>query len=251
MTQEPETDTYREQLARWARSLAAAQNHAVDDVLAAGSSAFHVKMFTDGNLDKRFNKLTNALEFAAPAFEDFEDLVAAYVRELPLAAYDTGSSDAERMLRWLEQKTKLTLRQRDFVQCQRARHAVEAAARNNRAGHVRFQELASLAVELAATLDANPALMIQLNPIRAWTRFFTTALLDDDATPPVKVLFYAAGTDVATALLEPLGQALVTELDKYGPCGLDEWAMLSDQADRDGLVEFCRDSAEIGLVAFS
>ena len=241
---------YRRQLARWAQDLALAERASVAANLADGSSDLHVKLFTDGNLDKRFNKLQNALEFVAGAFQDFDDLLAAYVRALPLAAYDTGSSDAERFLEWLADRHPLTPEQRDYVACQRGRFAVENAARANRPGHVRFQELAGAAAESAVALDAHPGLQLYFNPIHAWSRFHTSALLDEEATPPANVLFYAAGTEIATAVLEPAGQLLVRSLALYTPCTLDDWAAMNQHADRDELLEFCRDLAEMGLVAF-
>jgi len=241
---------YRRQLARWAQDLALAERESVAGHLADGSSDLHVKLFTDGNLDKRFNKLQNALEFIAGAFDPFDDLLAAYVRALPLAAYDTGSSDAERFLIWLEGDQPLTAEQRDYVACQRGRFAVENAARENRSGHVQFQELAGVAAESATALEANPDWQLYLNPVHAWSRFQTSALLDEESTPPANVLFYAAGTEIATAVLEPAGQLLVRSLALYSPCTLDDWAATFDDTDRVELAEFCRDLAEMGLVAF-
>jgi len=241
---------YRRQLTQWAQDLALAERASVASCLADGSSDSHVKLFTDGNLDKRFTKLQNALEFIAGALDTFDDLLAAYVRALPLAAYDTGSSDGERFLDWLGSGHPLTAEQRDYVACQRGRFAVENAARANRPGHVRFQALAADATESVAALDANLDLQIHFNPIHAWSRFHTSALLDEDAAPPANVLFYAAGTEIATAVLEPAGQLLVRSLALYAPCTLDDWSAMSQQADREELVEFCRDLAEMGLVAF-
>jgi hypothetical protein len=146
---------------------------------------------------------------------------------------------------------ELTPEQRDYVVCQRARHAVEDEARANRLGHVRFQELRSVADRLAAELDSNRRLRVHLNPIRAWALFMTPALLDEDASLPAAVLLFAVGNSISTAVLEPTGRSLVQELAACGPCTLDEWADRSWQADRDTLVEFCRDLAGMGLVAFA
>lgn len=251
------SEDYATQLQRLARSLAAARNDEVLDVLARGDEPWQVKMFTDGNLDKRFEKIQRQLEFVQPAFSDFEELLVAYIRELPLAAYDTGTSDGDRFLEWLETRRKLTSEQHDFVACQRSRHAVDDEGRRNRLGHVRFQELVSLASELAGELGSNRNLQIHLNPIRVWGRFETAALLDEDADPPADVLFYASGNEVRTAVLEPEGVTLVHELEGVSPCTLDGWCDVADSfADReprseDELVEFCHDMASIGLVAFA
>jgi hypothetical protein len=249
-------EDYATQLRRLARSLAACRNDEVLDVLASGYHPWQVEMFTDGNVDKRFEKLQAQLEFVQSVFDDFESLLEAYIHELPLAAYDTGTSDGDRFLEWLESQRELTPEQRDFVVCQRSRHAVEDSGRRNRLGHVRFQELTSLTSRLAGELGSNPNLQIHLNPIHVWGRFETQVFLDDDADPPADVLFYASGNEVRTAVLEPEGQQLVHELASLSSGTLDDWVALGNSfADREPrsqseLANFCRDMAEIGLVAF-
>ncbi|MBI2824825.1 MAG: hypothetical protein HYX69_09080 [Planctomycetia bacterium] len=242
---------YRDELRRWVPALVGVQAmNGVCEALDPGSSPAGLKLFAEGNLGKRREKLHAQLEFVAEAFDDFEDLASAYIRSVPPAAYDTTASDGERFLSWLERAGALTPRQRDYVACQRARLGVEAAARADRRGHLGFQELWNSALQRAATLDMAPGLRVYLNPSRAWSQFITAALLDDDATLPADVLFFAAGEAIRTAVLEPNGRALIEELASCGPCTFDEWAALSRHADRRELVEFCRDLAEMGLVAF-
>jgi hypothetical protein len=182
--------------------------------------------------------------------EPFDDLLVSYLRSVPLAAYDTGTSDAERFLEWLSRERALSPVELDHVACQRARHAVEALARRHRLAHVRFQELCSLAAELAGTLLANRDLFVYLNPIRVWTRFATPALLDAGAAPPADVLFFPRGTQMTTAVLEPPGRQRLRELEEYAPCTLEQWSVLSGEADREELADLCRDLAEMGLAAF-
>ena len=252
MTDPSEPDrTYRDELRRWVPDLAGFQaTTGVCDALAPGSSSIGLKLFAEGNLKKRREKLRAQLESVAEAFDDLEDLVSAYVRSVPPVAYDVTVSDGERFLSWLERTGELTPRQRDYVACQQARLTVEAAARADRPGHRRFQELWSLTSQLAAELDTATSLRASLNPIRAWSRFLTTALLDDDATLPADVLFFAASEEIRTAVLDLHGRELVEELAARGPCTLDEWATQSQHADREELVTLCRDLAEMGLVAF-
>ena len=75
MTQE----AYRGQLSRLARAMAMAKSSEVQDDLDQDSAPSFVKMFVDGNLDKRCDKLLTQLEFVAPAFEDFEPLVVEFL----------------------------------------------------------------------------------------------------------------------------------------------------------------------------
>lgn len=252
MTDPSELDlAYRDEIRRWVPALAGFQaTTGVCDALAPGSSPIGLKLFAEGNLKKRREKLQAQLESVAEAFDNLEDLVPAFIRNVRPAAYDTTVSDGERFLSWLERTGALTPRQRDYVACQRARLAVEAAARADHPGHRRFQELWSLTPQLAAELDTAPGLRAHLNPVRAWSRFTTTALLDDDATLPADVLFFAAGEEIRTAVLDPHGRELVEELASCGPCTLDDWASRSRYANREEIVTLCRDLAEMGLVAF-
>ena len=87
-------EAYREQIRRTATALAIARNEELDSDLAPGVTTAHVKMFTDGNLDKRFSKLQDGCELLADGFDDLDDLIEAYVRSVPLSAYDVASTDA-------------------------------------------------------------------------------------------------------------------------------------------------------------
>lgn len=243
--------TYREQLARLVQHMTVPhRQEAVAGDLAAGSDASRVKMFVEGNLEKRLEKLESQLEFVAEAFDDFESLIIRYMRDCRLAAYDTGTSDGERMLTWLAETQTLTPEQLDYVACQRARHAVEQLARKNRLRHVGFQDLYTLAERTSQELGCNERLRVYLNPIRKWSRFVTGILLDDEATLPADVLFFPVGEEVSTAVLELEGQVLINELTDFQPCTLAEWAALSQQAGTDELIETCRDLSAMGLVAF-
>ena len=243
-------DEYRRQIQQCARALALAHNEKVGSYLAGGFTLDHLKLFTDGNLDKRYQKLLDQVELLNDAFENFDELVVEYVKTLPLAAYDTGCSDGERFLRWIGESQNPTAEQQDYIACQRSRHVVETVGRSKRLSHVRFQEIWSLSSQLSGELDANPKLRVHLNPIRTWSTFQTSILLDEEASLPATVLFCACGDQIRTAVLEISGQTLVSELETIGPCTLAEWARFSAVYQRDGLVEFCRESAEIGLIAF-
>ncbi len=244
-------ETYRQQLVHLVRAMCVPNCESdVSADLSGTSAASRVKMFVDGNLEKRFEKVQKQLEFVAEGFDQFDDLIVEYIRACPSAAYDSGASDGERMLVWLTETCAPTDEQLDYIECQRARHTIEDLARKNRLKHVRFQELYSLTEQYAEELSANRQLRVYLNPIRTWAQFISSALLDDETLPPANVLFFAVRDEVTTAVLELEGQALINELSDYQPCTLDEWAALSSQTDRDELVEMCHDLADMGLVAF-
>jgi hypothetical protein len=243
-------NAYAEQLTRYARALATAQNAMVFDDLEEGEHQTGLGIFVSANVSKRLDRLRLRLQYLAENLDDRDALLTAFVREVPLTPYSTLSGDADHFLGWLEGYRELTPEQRDHVACQHAHFAVEAIGRNNRLGHVRFQELLSVAHQLAPELETDLGLRIYLNPIRAWSRLVTKAMLDEETSPPVDALFYAVRDEVKTAVLDPVGRALVDELSSHGPCSLDDWANLTEHADFAELVGFCCDLCERGIVAF-
>lgn len=246
----PSLETYRDQIQRCAQTMALGYVEDVRPFLANGSKIEQVKLFTDGNLDKRFDKILDQVELLKPVFEQLEDLVSEYILEVPLAAYDTGCSDGDRFLRWLSLSQIATPEQQDYIACQLARHEVEHVARQNRLGHIRFQELRSLTERLKEELGTNSKLRVHLNPIRTWTTFQTTVLLDEGATAPANVMFFACRNQIRSSVFEETGQYFVEALASHGPLTLQDWKRLDRSVSRGELMEFCRDAAEMGFVAF-
>jgi hypothetical protein len=241
-------EEYRRQIENWTRALALAQNDRLGPALAEGGDVGQVQLFTEGNVEKRAEKILDQVELLQEAFDDLEEQVATYLRQVPPAAYDLGCEDAEQFLQWLSAQSEWLPMQCDYIACQRARHAVEARARRDRPAHVRFQELASIVEQTVCDVESDPRLRVFLNPMRSWAEFKTTVFLDDDATLPAEVLFYANGSEIRTAVLEPGANELIRGLEQIGPCPLDAWSAHTG-LERAELEEFCRDLAELGIVA--
>jgi hypothetical protein len=249
------TQEYARTLQRIAGALSVAQCSTVAGDLADGHPVDKVKMFTDGNLDKRFEKLQDQLELLAEDMDDLDDAIVDYVRTVPLAAYDTGASDGDRFAVWLPTSRDLTPEQRDIITVIRSRVAVEELARSNRLAHVCFQELASLSDELAGDLTTNPNLTLHLNPTRIWASFETDRLLGDDTPEPAgAVLFYAWRSEVRTSVLEPESVLMLRTLADGAPCHLENLQLrlkLMVGTDLELLVDLITECAEAGLIAFS
>lgn len=244
------TDAYRQQLDKYAEALSIAQNDKVLDDLKAGNTADMLKMFTDGNLDKRFNKVKDQIEFVAEFFdeEELEEQVVKYVKTFPLLAYDTGISDGERFLDWLPDQMELTEEQKDAIRCQQARHKIEDVARENRLAHVAFQGQLTVAETLAEEFGDNENLRIQVNPICVRTTFKTTTLLGDDAEVPAVVQFYPVKNDIRTALLEDDGLELIDVLHDRGPVTLEELqTAMTFKMSREELLELCLELVDMKL----
>ena len=256
MSSETILKDYSAQLSRIATSLAVAHNDVVHGDVAAGQPHDRVGMFTEGNLSKRADKLNDQFEDFEDDFENLHEFIDRYIREIPLAAYDTGASDADRFVKWLPTVTKLTPEQRDLTLVTRSRFVVEESGRRNRLGHVRFQELASLNDRLSPELETNSGLRIHLNPMRTRAVFETGLLLGEEEAPEggVEVLFFAFQTEVRTVILEPEGRALVQTLSDIGPCSLESLRKhldLTTSFDDESLMEMLTDCSEVGLIAFS
>jgi hypothetical protein len=245
-----EKQLYRQQITAIAQHLAAARPSHIRDSVHPGDSLDSIKMFTDGNCEKRLEKLQNQLEILAAVFEDLDDLVAAFIKSHPLSAYDTGCTDADRFLIWLQRRAPLSLVQLDYVACQQARQMVESIGRKNRLGHIRFQEQWSITGRLVDQLETNPDLQIHLNPLRTWTTFHTSALLDDTDSPPIEVLFFACRSDIRTAALNAEAVTHIRALEEISPCHLTEWMSVLDFTQTQDFVPICRECAEMGLIAF-
>jgi hypothetical protein len=241
---------YAEQIRRCAQALALAKNDRVTGDLAGGHTLGMVKMFTDGNLDKRYSKLVAECEFLKEEFDDLDDIIVEYVKTIPLTAYDTGCTDADRFLTHLESTRSLTPEQKDFIACQKGRYALEVQALETRLQHVRFQEMLSMAETLAPEWGTNPKLQIYLNPLRAWGTFQTTVLLEEDDETPANVLFYPVGADTRTAVLDEDGLAVVRFLETRSRAKLNDRAWKETGLNREERIEICRDLAGIGLAAF-
>jgi hypothetical protein len=238
-------------MARLARALAGGGTAL--EGMARGVPIERLQLFVEGNAQSRRQKLEAQLAFVAPAFSDFKALVARYARETALSAYDTGAADGARFLDWVGRTRQPTDVQRDFLACQQARFTVEAAARANRSGYLRFQELWSTAEFLSRELATNPALQVLLNPIRVWARCQTEALLRGAARPPADVLFYALRGGVRAAVLERDARRRLLELESAGPVTINGWleARRAGNLRRIELVRFCRHLARLGLAAFA
>lgn len=244
------SDAYRQQLNKYAESLSIAHNDNVLGDLKDGNNAEMLKMFTDGNLDKRFNKVKDQIEFVAEFFDEdkFEDQIVNYIKTLPLLAYDTGISDGERFLDWLPEQIELTPEQQDVIRCQQARHKIEEVARENRLAHVAFQGQLTVSEKLAIEFGNNNHLKIQVNPICVRTTFQTTVLLGDDADIPAVVQFYPVKNDIRSALLEEDGLELVDVLHERGAVTLEElYAAMSFKMSREELIDLCLDLIEMKL----
>lgn len=241
---------YRAQLERLARAMSTGRETEIVDMLDEGSSAERLEWFVSGNIDKRAQWLHSMLPLVVGSLADFEELAGAYVQTRPQAAVGTGENDADAFLAWLEETQPLADEERDYVACQRARHALENLARERRLDHLQFQETQDFSKKLIHKLGhpSGAELKIQLNPIHAWTTLRTSVLVGDEAELPGEVLFFAIADGSSAAVLEPTSRALVRELAENGPWTLDTWACFTERTDRQGLLDVCGLLAPMGVV---
>jgi hypothetical protein len=233
----PPAESYKEQLVRWSGELAAARTGEVSDALAAGDNGDVIRFLVNSFGDRR-KAILDELAFVALAFDDFDEIVQAYLHQVPQRAYDPAHNDRVRFLSWLRSSRPLTDKQHDFVAYQQAEYAVMALARERRAEHVAFQRAWRQVGRHVARLGADPTLRILLNPIRAWS---PVALPGRGG----ETLYFAAGDRVTAAALGPVERDFVDVLAR-GPCTLARYAGEGTEE----VASLCRDRATEGLFAF-
>jgi hypothetical protein len=243
-------EEYGRQLDAW--SCAMAQGNVADvlpDVRAAGRR--QVQEFATSLLAKRLAKLNKQFEFLRDAFPDLTQLLEAYAGTVPASAHDHGTTEAQAFLHWLATHP-LTPEQGDFVECQRARQAVELAARRDRTRFLDFLDRQRETDDLVHGLIAESATVIVFNPASAWGMFQTGVLLDADDPVPAQVLYFAAGRDIRAAVFDDEGRALVDELLARSSCSAAEWCDGDGSAvERQDRLEFVRDLVDLGIVALT
>lgn len=256
MTTQSTGQNYTQQLQRIARALAVANNAVVTPDVADDLAPDLVSMFTDGNLDKRFDKLRDQVELLEDGISNLDELIEEYVGTVPLAAYDTGSSDGDRFTQWVARRINPTAEQRDLLAVIRSRYAVEETARHNRLIHVRFQERLSLNERSLAELESNDSLRMYLNPIRLTAHFESDLLLGNSGTGGADVVFFAVGTEIRVAVLDEDGQHVVAALARNDGLSQAELSGCIESSSgrnlsADQLLEIVTDTVALGLVALA
>ena len=70
-----QTTDYRDQIQRCAQTMALGCVEDVRPFLANGMTVEQVKLFTDGNLDKRFEKVLDQVDLLKTAFDNLDDFI--------------------------------------------------------------------------------------------------------------------------------------------------------------------------------
>lgn len=242
-------DAYRNRLRHDAPTVAVHQAKSAEVTCKAGRLVNRVAMITAGSAWRRYETLQSACEALADGLEELNEFIRLYIREVPLSARDSNTSDAERFLLWLDSREDLTEEQRDYIRCQQGRQAIEFVAVKQRLAHVRFQELVSMNERLLPELETNPRLTIHLNPIHVWSRFETAALLGDIEAAPATVIFFPVGEDIRTAVVEGAGETLVRLLARQGVLRLKDLRKLVPHDVQPELPGLLRELAEMGMIA--
>jgi len=256
MTSQSAGQNYTQQMQRIARALAVANDAVVTSDVADDLATERVSMFTEGNLDKRFDKLRDQVELLEDVLSNLDELIGEYVGAVPLAAYDTGSSDGDRFAQWVARRIDPTADQRDLLSVIRSRYAVEEIARHNRLSHVRFQERLSMNERSLAELESNGSLRLYLNPIRLITHFESDLLLDEAGVDGADAVFFAVGTEIRVAVLDEDGQHVVAALARNGGLSQAELSGCIESSSgrnlsADQLLEIVTDTVALGLVALA
>jgi hypothetical protein len=216
---------YSEQLHRWSCMLSGHRLEEFHVELARNPAGEGARLHLANAVGDRRDMLRRALGLVALAFPNLDAQLDAFLRSSPFTAFDLENSDAENCLRWMADTLPLTPRQASFVGYQLGELAVEALARRDRGGYVRFQRMLGhgpIGWEHPAQPGAGP--ILHVNPTRAWRRLVTPGSASDGPGEPRDALFYAAGGAVRYLPPDPETAELVRKLIELAPCPLEEWA---------------------------
>jgi hypothetical protein len=204
---------------------------------------------SDPSLARRMESLQASCDVLADGFDQLDSLVDRYLHETPLASYEDQTLDAERFLDWLDQRDDLTHEQRDYLTCQRSRHAIEFVAFRKRLAHLRFQQLLSQPADGTASLNGRTTVVLHLNPVHVWATYDTHVLLEPDAVVPATVLFFPVGDEIRTLTMSDEAADLVRRLEYAGPTPIRELIAWSTRKVREQRLAMIRLLADRGLVA--
>lgn len=223
---------YRDLIERLCGALAAGRGADIAEHVWERGAAEGIAEHLANAFGERIELLRRALRLVALAFDDFDSLIFEYMRQVPIATYHSGRSDAERFLDWLSRSRSLTPKQQDFAAYRRAELTVERLARRRRAAHQQFQRLLA-AMAGRATWQAVPgaadvslprtaeAWTIHLNPVRVWTRLSIFAAETESGGAPV--LFYPVGAGIEAGRLDELQRRMLGDLEAVAPVEMRDW----------------------------
>lgn len=240
-------EAYADQLVACTQAMVVADSAKVERFLSPAEGPKYVKLFAEGNFEKRLEKLQNGVYLLFEAREDLESFVREYIKTVPLPAYATGITDGEQFLNWFEKRVDLTPVERDVISCHHLRHQVELAGRENRLAHVQFQSLREESADKAVVLDE--ADWLWLNPAVAWGVFETTHFLGEDVEVPSKVVSYAFNNEVRTSVVSEVGERVLRTVGQNRGISVRELEAEGICEEIDELKEALSDFIEIGLVS--
>lgn len=90
-----------------------------------------------------------------------------------------------------------------------------------------------------------------MNPTASFATLQTREFLDDQTELPGHVVFFAAGTEIRSAVLDDPVPSLLRLLAEKGPLTLADWAECGGLHGSKELVDVVTSLVELGLVAFS
>ena len=240
---------YRRQVARWTALLSGESAGPLQAEIPEVDAAIRLGMFTEGNHEKRRDKLLDQLDLLQDVIDGLEYLVREYMGMMAPPAYDLGTADEMQFLDWFDALEEMSPELRDTVECLRSRFHLEGLARTNRVKHIRFQEMSSLFQSLFPRALRQPRYRLHLNPLRVWSRFTSWAFLEEDDELPAAIVYHAVGTEIRTIALDEMGRDFVRLLEEHEPCSILELQRACPEVSPSDIVNFCRDLGAMGLVA--
>lgn len=200
---------YSDDLAQWTQALAFNASDKVSPVVHEKERM--IQLFSEGNFQKRYEKLERALELLPEVFLDHQTIFRRFITSNPLKPYDTVLTDADSFLDWFwEQQSGPSVEQTDVWLAEKARLQVEKNALDRPMQHRGFQSISKVQMAKGPLNFSDKRLTI--NPVATWVSFESSHFVGEDTDLPASVLFYPVETQIRTSIVEPEAKPVLQSL---------------------------------------
>ena len=221
--------------------------------VAASGRGAHMRLLPDTGSQGRVSRLEDSCLQLAELLEcqRLRELLEEYVVEVPPPA--DSAADAGQFLDWLETRAGLSDEQRDLVNCQRCRQAVEFVALRKRLADLRFEGLRAMgnaALDNRAAAIGRPGrVTAHLNPAHVWATFESSAFRREAEAAPCAVLFYLDRGETRTLAVDAETEELLRSLEQCGPQRSSDLAWWREDGDIEEVERILRELCDLGVIA--
>lgn len=199
---------------------------------------------------QRFNQFHEMHSGLLDRFSQHQKLIQDYIYQVPIKRHENQQADCQRFLTWIASRQDITEAERDILNDQKSRRAVEFLAIQKCLAHFRFQSRLDGQTSFNVNSASHLTESIYLNPIHVWSTFETTTLLAEGTPVPASVIFFQVGETVKTLVPNQVGLELLRHL-LSGPQRLRCLLRQTPKSERESLLITLKKLLQTGVIALS